>query len=76
LNLGLTVVLPAIPGTPLTVDGKIIDPLQTTQYGGKYRGRQFAECTTSLLVGGENCKVYFDSEYLNTTVTGTDCALV
>ncbi|XP_066919495.1 uncharacterized protein [Clytia hemisphaerica] len=76
LNLGLTVVLPAIPGTPLTVDGKIIDPLQTSQYGGKYRGRQFVECTTSLLVSGENCKVYFDSEYLNTTVTGTDCALV
>ena len=68
--------LPAVPGAPLTVDGKIIDPLQTTQYGGKYRGRQFAECTTSLLVGGEKSKVYFDSEYLNSPVTGTDCALV
>ena len=68
--------LPAIPGTPLTVDGKIIDPLQTTQYGGKYRGRQFAECTTSLLVDGEKSKVHFDSEYLNTPVTSADCTLV
>ena len=64
LNLGLIVTLPEIDGTPLRVDGQIIDPMMQTSYKGEYRGRQYAECVTSLLVSEAN-KVYFDVNYLN-----------
>ena len=74
LNLGLVVELPAIPGTPLMIDGKVADPLQTNQYTAKYRGRQYADCVTSLLVGHAESKVYFDSEYLNSKDGVSECS--
>ena len=76
LNLGLVVELPAIPGTPLTIDGRVADPLQTNHYTATYRGRQFAECKTSLLVGGAQSKVYFDSKYLNSHVDSSECNII
>ena len=76
LNLGLIVELPAIPGTPLMIEGKVADPLQASQYTAKYRGRQYADCVTSLSVGHSESKVYFDSEYLNNKIDISGCNLI
>jgi len=76
LNLGMTVEIPDMPGNPLKVGGNIIDPLQEKHYAAKYRGRQYAECLTSLLVGADNCKVYFDSEFLNNESLPENCNLI
>ena len=76
LNLGMIVELPALPGTPLVIDGKVTDPLQTNHYAAKYRGRQFAQCVTSLSVGANDSKVYFDSKYLNSKIDSAECNLI
>ena len=75
LNLGMIVELPALPGTPLVIDGNVTDPLQTNHYTAEYRGRQFAQCVTSLSVG-TNSKVYFDSQYLNSKIDSAECNLI
>ena len=76
LNLGLIVELPAIPGTPLMIEGKVVDPLQTNHYTAKYRGRQYADSKTSISVGHSDSKVFFDSEYLNNKVDVSECSLI
>lgn len=76
LNLGLVVEIPSLPGTPLEVSGEICDPLQLVQYAGYYRGRQYAQCVTSLLVGGKpEDKIYFDAAYLNGKISPAECRL-
>lgn len=52
INLGLTVQIDELSGTPLKdAQGKIVDPLQNAIYTGHYRGKQYSESITRLEIG-------------------------
>jgi len=58
----MTVELTELKGSPLFIGGNIINPLQLKSYSASYKGRQYADCVTSLDIGKT---VVFDFKNLN-----------
>jgi len=62
---GILITIPALPGSPLELDGEMSDPLQNDQYTFEYIGKNNKKLKSTLNIRGDQAKIWTDFKELN-----------